>query len=65
MSNSPDKDDIANSIATACVNAREMLEPVEEAARGYKAWLMNQGWGQAAAEQMAVEYYKKVMKWLT
>lgn len=52
------------SFAKACVNMREMLEPVEEAARGYKAWLMEQGWGQSSAELMAVEYYKKVMKYI-
>ena len=42
-----------------------LLEPVMEAAVGHKAKAVSRGFGDAAADQIAAEYYVSLMRILT
>jgi hypothetical protein len=53
-------DDAAHELAQACATAREMTAPLDDAVMGYKRQLIEQGWGAAASEAMAVEFHRFV-----
>lgn len=57
-------DDATNAIAQTCAMAREFVDPIEEAARGYKAKLTAAGWSAEAAEKIALDYFDYVMQTL-
>lgn len=58
-----DPESIAHGLALACVTVREMLVPVEEAARGYREWLMQEprSWSAKSADAMSLAYFRYVM----
>jgi hypothetical protein len=58
-----DPESIAHALAIACATVREMLGPVEEAARGYREWLMQdpRNWTPKSAEAMSLAYFQYVM----
>lgn len=68
MAEPPDNDatsDAAHEIAQLIANAREMFAPMDEAALGYRAQLINAGWGPSAAEQMAAQFFNLLIAMFT
>lgn len=67
MADSEPQDDIQRQLSLACISVREMLTPVEEAARGYRDWLMQdpRGWTRTSADTMALAYFGYVMDQLS
>jgi hypothetical protein len=62
-----DPESIAHGLAMACATVREMLEPVEEAARGYRDWLTQEprSWSAKSADAMGLAYFRYVMDQLS
>ncbi len=51
----------AGQIAQAVAGMREMLAPILEGAKGYKEECMRQGFGERAADDMAVQFHEAVL----
>lgn len=57
--------DAAHEIAQAIVNAREMFAPMDDAALGYRAQLIEAGWPTSVAEQMAAQFFNLLIAMFT
>jgi hypothetical protein len=60
-------DGMTQQLALACVSVRELLTPVEEAARGYRDWLTQEprNWSAQSADAMGLAYFGYVMDQLS
>lgn len=52
---------IVHEVAQAAANMRQVLAPIEEAARGYRAEMEANGWSPTVAEQMAFQLHLTLM----
>lgn len=59
---SSDESEVRSSIVESLALLIEQMQPIKEAVTGYKAQLVNDGWGDAAAEKMAVELHNALIR---
>lgn len=57
-----DPHEVANELAQAVAQVREMLAPVDEATLGYRRQLEENGWSPQAAEQMALSFHTLLLQ---
>jgi hypothetical protein len=61
----PDLDALANEVAQGIAAVRQVLAPIDEAVRGYRHQLEQEGWSATAAERMALELHRAMMRNVT
>lgn len=57
--------DRAHAFAQGLASDRELLAPLDDAAKGYRAQLITDGWSLEAAEHMALAFYTTQLAMLT
>lgn len=61
MTSPPDFDAIAHNVGLGAANLRQMVEPIAEAAAGYRRKLEADGWSPTAAETIALSFHDVLM----
>lgn len=58
-------DDMAHGVAETIANLREVFAPMDDAALGYRAQLIEAGWSSSVAEQMAAQFFNLLIAMFT